>query len=156
MRQVRRRWLVLGGICAVVVAAGVSAAAVAGADSHRRSSQPDAEEHEEVIAAANSATGSCGVERWSVKTGTDVDAGKITLNSTTPTTIGSLVALPAPSSLPANNRVQPTETTVYKISATLTEYKLEADSDYHLVLSDPSASEFVHQFPVLIPSHLDG
>ena len=31
--------------------------------------------------------GSCGVERWSVKTGTDADAGLINLQSTTQTTI---------------------------------------------------------------------
>src|SRR5438034_9644665 len=55
--------------------------------------------------------GSCGVERWSVKTGTDADAGLINPQSTTQTTIASLISLPAPTTLPANNRIQPTETT---------------------------------------------
>jgi hypothetical protein len=62
---------------------------------------PD-EEHEPVHANVAALTGSCGAERWSVKTGTDADASTINLQSTTPTTIASLDALPAPSSLPSN------------------------------------------------------
>ena len=94
-----------------------------------------------------SSTGSCGVERWSVKTGTDADVGLINLQSTTQTTIAALDALPAPSTLPANNRVQPTETTVFQLHATLTEYKLESDSDYHLVLSDGSGHTMISEVP---------
>ena len=91
--------------------------------------------------------GSCGVERWSVKTGTDADAGLINLQSTTQTTIASLISLPAPTTLPANNRIQPTETTVFQVHATLTEYKLEPDSDYHLVLSDGSGNTMISEMP---------
>ncbi len=91
--------------------------------------------------------GSCGVERWSVKTGTDADAGLINLQSTTPTTIASLISLPAPTTLPSNNRIQPTETTVFQVAATLVEYKLEADSDYHLVLSDASGNTMIAEIP---------
>jgi hypothetical protein len=126
--------------CAVGVAAGVSA-------SLRHGPQPDREETEAVVANPASATGSCGVERWSVKTGTDADAGKISLQSTTPATVAALAALPAPSSLPSNNRITPTETTVYRVQATLTEYKLEADSDYHLVLSDGSGHTMISEIP---------
>lgn len=78
----------------------------------------------------------CGIERWSVKTGTDPDAGLVNLLSTTPTSITSLTSLPAPSPIPANSRVRPPETTVFSIAATLTVYKREDDSDYHLVISD--------------------
>jgi len=78
----------------------------------------------------------CGVERWSVKTGTDEDVNLINLSNTTTTTIANLAALSAPSPIPLNNRVQPTETTVFSITATLTVYKREDDSDYHLVISD--------------------
>ncbi|QKV80678.1 putative Ig domain-containing protein [Amycolatopsis sp. Hca4] len=105
------------------------------------------EEHEEVVANPAATTTSCGVERWSVKTGTDADAGKITLQSTTSTTIPTLTSLPAPSSLPANNRVQPTETTVFRLQATLTQYKLESDSDYHLVLSDGAGHTLISEIP---------
>src|SRR5712692_1668511 len=91
--------------------------------------------------------GSCGVERWSVKTGTDADAGLINLQSRTQTTIASLTSLPAPTTLPANNRIQPTETTVFQLHATLTEYKLETDSDYHLILSDGSGNTLISEIP---------
>jgi len=78
----------------------------------------------------------CGVERWSVKTGTDADSGLVDLTSETLTEIATLISIPKPGSLPSNNRVAPTETTVYQVAATLTLYKLESDSDYHLVLDD--------------------
>jgi hypothetical protein len=113
----------------------------------RHSPEPDAEEVESVVSAPNSSTGSCGVERWSVKTGTDADAGLINLQSTTSATIASLGALSQPATLPANNRVQPTETTVFRLQATLVEYKLEADSDYHLVLADSSGHEMIAEIP---------
>ena len=85
----------------------------------------------------------CGVERWSVKTGTDADANLINLGNTTPTTIASLTALPAPTPIPPNNRVQPTETTVFSVTATLTVYKREDDSDYHLVISDGNGQTMI-------------
>jgi hypothetical protein len=105
------------------------------------------EENEEVTANPMAVTASCGVERWAIKTGTDADAGKITLQSTSNSTIAALTSLPAPSSLPSNNRVQPTETTVFRLQATLTEYKLETDSDYHLVLSDGSGHTMIAEIP---------
>ena len=89
----------------------------------------------------------CGVERWSVKTGTDPDASKVNLNSSTNTAITTLRAIPAPSPIPANNRVAPTETTVWVINATLTQYKLENDSDYHLVMSDASGNTMIMEIP---------
>ena len=89
----------------------------------------------------------CGVERWSVKTGTDPDSGLVNLNSSTNTTIASMRAIPAPSPIPANNRVSPTETTVWVINATLTEFKLENDSDYHLVITDASGNTMITEIP---------
>lgn len=89
----------------------------------------------------------CGVERWSVKTGTDADAGLVNLNSQTTTTISSLRSLPQPSTLPANNRIQSTETTVFVVDATLTQYKLESDSDYHLVIKDVSGNTMIAEIP---------
>ncbi|GAC1651259.1 MAG: hypothetical protein NVS4B12_21880 [Ktedonobacteraceae bacterium] len=82
-----------------------------------------------------------------MKTGTDADASLINLQSTTQTTIASLTSLPAPSNLPPNNRIQPTETTVFQLNATLTEYKLEADSDYHLILNDGSGNTLIGEIP---------
>ncbi|MFL6055114.1 MAG: putative Ig domain-containing protein [Actinoallomurus sp.] len=132
---------------AALLACALVVTAVASDAGPRRSPKPDAEEHEEVVTHAGALTGSCGVERWSVKTGTDADAGSINLQSTSQTTIASLDAIPAPSNLPANNRVKPTETTVYRLQVTLTQYKLEADSDYHLVLSDGSGHTMIGEIP---------
>src|SRR2546423_15577082 len=78
----------------------------------------------------------CGVERWSVKTGTDQDVGRVNLGSKTGSTISSLALLPAPNPLPDDRRVQPTETTVWVMNATLKKYVRAYDSDYHMVLAD--------------------
>jgi hypothetical protein len=89
----------------------------------------------------------CGVERWSVKTGTDADSGLVNLNSPTNTTIAALRAPAAPNPIPANNRVSPWETTEWVLNATLTLYKLESDSDYHLVLQDANGLTMIVEIP---------
>jgi hypothetical protein len=89
----------------------------------------------------------CGVERWSVKTGTDADVGLVNLNSSTNTTIAALRSLAAPNPIPANNRVSPWETTEWVLNATLTLYKLESDSDYHLVLQDANGLTMIVEIP---------
>ncbi|WP_329048210.1 putative Ig domain-containing protein [Amycolatopsis sp. NBC_01488] len=111
------------------------------------SEDADGVEHEVLVPQPAATAASCGVERWSVKTGTDADASKITLQSTTSSTIAALTALPKPATLPANNRIQPTETTVYRLQGTLTQYKLESDSDYHLVLADGSGHTMITEIP---------
>jgi hypothetical protein len=117
-------------------AGGIDEAADGEGNPVRENPSGDEEEREATVPHAGAVTASCGVERWSVKTGTDVDAAKINLASTTSTSIAFLDALAQPASLPANNRIAPTETTVFQLQATLVEYKLETDSDFHLVLSD--------------------
>jgi hypothetical protein len=89
----------------------------------------------------------CGVERWSVKTGTDANARLVNLNSAIPTTIGSLRALPTPKTLPASTRIQPTETTVFTLNATLVEFALENDSDYHVVIADANGNTMITEIP---------
>jgi hypothetical protein len=91
---------------------------------------------------------SCGVERWSVKTGTDADVGKINLASNSSNTVATMRGWPAPNPIPSNNRVSPYETTVWVLNATLTQYKLEDDSDYHLVLSDASGNTLIAEIPL--------
>ena len=104
-------------------------------------------EHEALKAVTYASTGSCGVERWSVKVGTDPDASLVNLNATTPQTISYLRGIPAPASPPLNSRVQPTETTDFVINATLVEYKLENDSDYHLVIQDAAGNTMIAEIP---------
>lgn len=126
---------------------GVDPDAQHAGDQVRENPTGDEEEREAVVAHPGAVTGSCGVERWSVKTGTDADAGKITLQSTTSTTISYLTSLTVPGTLPPNNRIQPTETTVYQLQVTLVEYKLESDSDYHLVLRDSAGHTMIAEIP---------
>lgn len=122
-------------------------AGVAGAVLASNPIQESEVEHEQLIATPNASSGSCGVERWSVKTGTDADASLVNLNTPVTQTISYLDSLTAPSTLPANNRVQPTETTLFVVDATLVEYKLETDSDYHLVLKDAQGNTMIAEIP---------
>src|ERR1044071_9912346 len=93
------------------------------------------------------AAAQCGVERWTVKTGTDADATLINLSSPTSTTIANLRSIPAPGTLPDNNRVQPTETTLWTLNATLTKFVLAHDSDYHMVLTDSAGRTMIAEIP---------
>lgn len=74
------------------------------------------------------------MERWDVKTGTDSGAANVNLDSVQPTTIAAMDGLRAPSNPTA--RVQPTETTEFQIKATMSGFKQEGDSDYHIVITD--------------------
>lgn len=89
----------------------------------------------------------CGVERWSVKTGTDPDAPLVNLSSYISSTIYNFHQSTKPSSLPANNRIAPRETTQYQLSATLTKYVRESDSDYHLVINDSAGRTMIIEIP---------
>lgn len=89
----------------------------------------------------------CGVERWSVKTGTDADVSKVNLNAPTNTTITAMRAFTAPNPIPPNNRITGPETTLWVINATLTLFKLESDSDYHLVIQDASGTTMITEIP---------
>src|SRR5437899_12192316 len=89
----------------------------------------------------------CGVERWSVKTGTDADVGLVNLSSSTSQTIVTMRSWTAPSPIPANNRVSPYETTQWVLNANLTQYKLEGDSDYHLIIVDGSGNTLIAEIP---------
>jgi hypothetical protein len=93
------------------------------------------------------AEGTCGVERWSVKTGTDADVGAIDLANPVPTTVAALRSLAKPALLPANTRIRPTETTVYSITAMLSVYKREDDADYHIVIVDSAGNTMITEIP---------
>lgn len=90
---------------------------------------------------------SCGKQRWPVKTGTDGDASQVSLTTVVPTTISTLRALQAPESRPQDARVGPTETTVFAVTAFITHYKREPDSDYHLVIADAEGRTMVAEIP---------
>ena len=79
---------------------------------------------------------SCGVERWPVKTLSDRDASGVDLNPR-PGTVEELRALKAPSSLPVDRRIAPTELTTFQVAAQIKEFKLEDDRDIHAVIIPP-------------------
>jgi hypothetical protein len=89
----------------------------------------------------------CGVERWSIKTGTDAGAGSVDLSGAAGTTIASVIAPSAPNPIPSTTRVAPFETTLWTINASLIRFKLEGDSDYHLVLSDSGGKTMIVEIP---------
>lgn len=78
--------------------------------------------------AGVSSSGSCGVERWTVKTLQD----RPTLLQARTTTVRFLVSRPAPHPLPTTRL--PFERHVYIVIAAVTLVRQEADSDLHLVL----------------------
>ena len=80
---------------------------------------------------------SCGIELWPIKVLTDSNAGLVDTASPATTTITAIDALPVPTN-PASRVGDQYELHSYIVTATLTGYKLEADSDWHLVLSDGS------------------
>ncbi|CAN5533276.1 hypothetical protein BH10ACI2_BH10ACI2_07120 [soil metagenome] len=89
----------------------------------------------------------CGGERWNVKTGIDADAALVNLNLLTPATIESLVSLPKPKTLPDNKRIQPAETTMWTLSATLIRYVKSYDADYHIVFQDAAGHTMIGEIP---------
>ena len=136
--------LIRGHLAALLLAGAL--AAPAHGEEQRAFGYTTDDEHEELIATPNASTGSCGVERWAVKTGTDADVGLVNFTPV-PQTIAYLRSLTAPSTLPASNRITPTETTTFQVDATLTQYKLETDSDYHLVIQDASGNTMIAEIP---------
>jgi hypothetical protein len=124
------RWL--SGLVAMSVLAAVLAFALPAHQGSAGSLDQEAE-HEQTVKIGVT---SCGVERWSVKTGTDQGARSVNQKTLVPSNIFHLRTLPAPSSPPVTSRVKPVETSVYSISAILLRYKYEVDSDIHLVIAD--------------------
>lgn len=129
-------------LTAVLCSAGTASATTAYRLGPAHDSEPEL-----LVPNPNATTGSCGVERWPVKTGTDPDAGQVDISSSTPASITQLAAIQPPVSLPNDQRISPTETTSFTIDATLTQYKLEADSDYHLVISEANGQTMIAEIP---------
>jgi hypothetical protein len=88
----------------------------------------------------------CGIERWSVKTLTDPDAVNVDPQPRA-TSVLHLAGLQAPRAL-GRERIAPVELSTYRLDARLVEYKLEPDSDIHLVVAEPTTGEtMIVEFP---------
>ena len=94
------------------------------------------------------AAGTCGVERWPVKTLSDPKASQVNF---TPhdTSVGRLRNKNAPKVGKNTPRIDGVETTTYRVKARLLEFKREDDKDIHLVISVPSAKTktMIVEFP---------
>jgi hypothetical protein len=98
-------------------------------------------------ASPSGSTGvACGVERWAVKTLTDAGAHAINFTPRV-TTIAALRRLRPPPEL-GPTRIRPVETSTYRVRAQLVAFKIEEDSDIHLVIADPnSGGTMIAEFP---------
>jgi hypothetical protein len=99
-----------------------------------------------LLLSAVSLHAQCGGERWPVKVAADPDAGLI-VTTRMPASIATLRSFPSLRPLPQDRRLGPIETTIYSVTATLTEYKLDDDGDYSLILSDDVGRTMVAAIP---------
>jgi hypothetical protein len=116
-----------------------------------------------------------GVERWPVKTGTDADVAKVGVNKVNgenlgpgivDTSVEEMLTLPRAANMPPvhsaftknsfyqNRRAAPTETTVWRLTAVITEAELEQDGDYHLVLRGVSGHTMIGEIPNPDPAYV--
>jgi hypothetical protein len=135
------RWLV--GLIGMTVLAVVLAFALPAHESSAGSLDQEAEQEQTVKYGVTS----CGVELWSIKTGTDNGARVVNQKAVVPSTIFHLRSLPAPSSALVTSRLRPVETTVYSVSAILLRHKYETDSDIHLVIADTGGRTMIAEMP---------
>lgn len=83
-----------------------------------------------------------GVERWSVKTLSDVDTQLVRFDSVATTTVAELARLPKLKTGHNTPRL-PEEREVYMVTGRLLHYKREPDRDLHLVLKDLSSDSTI-------------
>lgn len=89
---------------------------------------------------ATPASLTCGVERWPVKTLSDVDAVRIDM-TVIPTGIAALNQLaPHCAGGPNDRRAFPEEFQVFEVVGRVTLVRLEADHDFHIALADAGDS----------------
>ena len=96
-------------------------------------------------------TGSCGVERWSIKTGSDSAVGQVNLTPQD-SSIAALRGIAVPAGFGANSPREvysgsPELQNFRLTNVTLTQYKLENDSDYHLILRDGAGNTMIAEIP---------
>jgi len=95
---------------------------------------------------ATAPTPKCGVERWPVKTLADPDAPRISLTPKR-TTIAKLRRRKVVVGIGGARGIG-TERTLFRVEASLVEFKLELDRDIHLVIADPSTGKtMIAEFP---------
>lgn len=134
MRPSKLRVMVVAAI--VAVATSVSAVVVP-RQGHGAQIRAGAEASEEHEATRTIRGATCGVERWPVKTLSD-PAARLMRFAVRPASIRYLGSL-RPNAGGQNTR-GPLESRVFSVRARLVGVKREADSDYHLMLSERGAT----------------
>jgi hypothetical protein len=89
--------------------------------------------------------GTCGVERWNVKT--LVDAPTLASKQAQVSTIAALGALPPVVPWQSVTPRTAAERQVVGVTAWIVGYKLEADSDWHVVIQDAAGQTMIVEFP---------
>jgi hypothetical protein len=93
--------------------------------------------------------GSCGVERWPVKTLQDPAGRKLDLTKAKQTSVFALRTLSVERG-PSGSRGVGVESTVYQVRARLVEAKVEEDGDIHLVITGPKTTgTMIVEFPMV-------
>jgi hypothetical protein len=150
MRRARRRFLVAAAVVVVAMMIGARVYKPAELRVDPASAMIWSLNSTDEVEATNAA--GCGVERWPIKTMSDPQAGRVRLAATR-TTIGALRKRTQPATL-GTSRIAPVETHTYRVSARLVAYKLEADSDVHLVVADTkTGGTMIAEFPLLACVH---
>jgi hypothetical protein len=98
------------------------------------------------LAGASAAQTSCGTARWDVKTLTDAAAGSVDF-TVRAATVEELTALPGPGPIKIHTPRYPAETATYRVSGRLVGFKLEADSDIHVVIAGTSGTTMIVEIP---------
>lgn len=101
------------------------------------------------VPMSSPAAGSCGVWRWPVKTGSDADRFKVGTTAIV-TTIARLRSLAKPSSFAGfqRHRFRGAERHTWQLDRVrLTAYKIEDDSDIHLVIRNAAGKTMIAEIP---------
>jgi hypothetical protein len=135
----------------------------------------DAAQHTPRAASTDGSVEHPGVERWPVKTGTDADVAQVGVNQLggsnlgpglVDTSIEEMLTFKRAANMPPvsrsfpknsfyqNRRTAPTETTVWRLRALVTEARLEQDGDYHLVLQGVSQKTMIGEIPNPDPAYV--
>jgi hypothetical protein len=95
-----------------------------------------------------SASPTCGVERWAVKTLSDSRENRVNFTAKR-TSVKALRLKPRPTVGTNTPRIDGVETTTYRVRAKLIEFKREDDRDIHLVIAWPKnkAKTMIVEFP---------
>src|SRR5713226_7096278 len=99
-----------------------------------------------LFAGAAAAQTSCGTARWDVKTLTDAASGSVDF-TVHGATVEELTALPVPGPIKIHSPRYPAETATHRVSGRLVGFKLESDSDIHVVVAGTSGTTMIVEIP---------